>query len=131
VSDAALVSAKLLNANQIDAKRGLWMRRHVDQATTSKLSTFALEVAAANSSVVIRSTAVRNSVTRVPAVHAGKPSSTNSAVTADAQYFSLLYPAVRSRPHAASRASVPKTVVILRWVTTATETKKAARNAHF
>jgi hypothetical protein len=48
VSDAVLVSVKPRSANQVDVKHDLWMRRHVGQVTTSKLSTFALEVAAAN-----------------------------------------------------------------------------------
>ncbi len=48
VSDAALVSAKLLNVNQIVVNQGHWMRRPADLARILRLNIYALAVAADN-----------------------------------------------------------------------------------
>jgi hypothetical protein len=131
VNDAVLENAKLLNANQIDAKQGLWMPHRAGRATISKLNIYVPAAAAVNSNAVIRSTAVRNYATKAPAVHAGKPSSMNLAVTAAGRYCSLPYPVEQSHLLVALLASVPKTVATLKWLTIATEMKRTALNARF
>ena len=125
VNDAVPGNAKQLSARPRNASSDLWVQR-VILMKASKLSTSVLDLVVVLSNAV--TTLVLSFAIKALVVHAEKPSSTRSAVTAGELCFSLLYRVAQLRHRVVMIAKDRRIVAIPGYRTTATAKYRNALN---